>query len=156
MQIQDASVTRLIERIGEHYRSNISNRFIRPALLQLLFDNQSWDLMEELTEKIPSPTIHLDEIYRQISAAARFVSIVRHDLPDIRSRVIRMDPGSQDRVLREMAVNNLGSNLQVFADLLNELFIKLVEKDKALSRKHAPVYTQIPEMADVGRLLVGN
>jgi hypothetical protein len=111
--------------------------------------------MEDLTEKLPSPTIHLDELYRQISAAARFVSLVRRDLPDIRSRVTRMDPNSSDRVLREMAVNNLGSNLQVFADLVNELFVKLVEKDKTLAQKHAPIYSQIPEMADVGRLLVG-
>jgi hypothetical protein len=66
-----------------------------------------------------------------------------------------MDPGAQDRVLREMAVNNLGSNLQVFADLVNELFITLVEKDKAMAHKKPPVYTQIPEMADIGRLLVG-
>jgi len=64
MQIQDATITRLIERIGEHYRTNISNRFIRPALLQLPFDNQSWDLMEDLTEKAPTQAIHLDELYR--------------------------------------------------------------------------------------------
>jgi len=156
MQIQDASIARLIERIGEHYRSNISNRFIRPVLLQLPFDNQSWDLMEDLTEKAPSQTIHLDEIYRQIAAAARFVSVLRRELPDLRGRVSRMDPSSSDRVLREMAVNNFGSNLQVFADLVNELFVKLVDLDKSQGKKHIPVYTQMAELSDVGRLLVGS
>jgi len=156
MQIQDASISRLIERIGEHYRSNISSRFIRPVLLQLAFDNQSWDLMEDLTEKSPNPTIHLDEIYRQIAAAARFVAILRRELPDLRSRVNRMDHSSSDRVLRDMAVNNFGANLQVFSDLVNELYVKLVEIDKAQGKKQVPIYTQMPELVNVGRLLVGS
>ncbi|MDR1307522.1 MAG: hypothetical protein LBK74_08115 [Treponema sp.] len=156
MQVHDASISRLIERIGEHYRTNISNRFIRPALLQLPFDNQSWDLMEDLTEKPPAQTIHLDELYREIVAAAHFVAVVRRELvPGLRSRINRGDPASSDKVLREMAVNNFSSNLQVFADLVNELFVKLVAADKADAKKHAPLYTQMQELSNVGRLLVG-
>ncbi|MDR2181737.1 MAG: hypothetical protein LBN92_03555, partial [Treponema sp.] len=68
MQITDSNITRLIERIGEHYRTNISNRFIRPALLQMPFDNQSWDQMELLTEKSVNQGLHFDELYRQIIA----------------------------------------------------------------------------------------
>jgi hypothetical protein len=155
MQVQDASITRLIERIGEHYRINISNRFIRPALLQLPFDNQSWDLIEDLTERA-TQGIHLDELYRQIVAAAHFVALVRRELlPGLRNRIARGDASSQDRVLRDMAVNNFASNLQVFADLVNELFIKLVEADKADSKGHLPLYAQMPELTNIGRLLVG-
>jgi hypothetical protein len=155
MQIHDASITRLIERIGEHYRSNISNRFIRPALLQLPFDNQSWDLMEDLTEKISSQTLHLDELYREIIAAAHFVAVVRRELiPGLRNRISR-DPSASDKVLRDMAVNNFASNLQVFADLVNELYVKLVDTDKADARGHAPLYTTMPDLANIGRLLVG-
>jgi hypothetical protein len=155
MQIQDAAVSRLIERIGDHYRSNITNRFIRPALLQLSFDNQSWDLMEDLTEKESSSTIHLEEVYRQVAAAARFVAIVRRDLPDLRSRVNRADPSAPDKVLREMAVKNFGANLQVFADLVKELFIKLLEIDKANVKGTATLYSRMPELSNIDRLLVG-
>jgi hypothetical protein len=155
MQVQDASITRLIERIGEHYRTNISNRFIRPVLLQLPFDNQSWDLIEDLTERA-NQGIHLDELYRQIVAAAHFVALIRRELlPGLRNRISRGDASSQDRVLRDMAVNNFASNLQVFADLVNELFIKLVEADKADSKGHLPLYAQMPELTNIGRLLVG-
>jgi hypothetical protein len=156
MQVSDAGVIRLIERIGEHYRSNISNRYIRPALLQLPFDNQSWDLMEDLTEKPPTQAIHLDELYREIVAAAHFVSIIRRELPTIRSRAGRADPTSPDRVLREMAVNNFASNLQVFADLVNELFVKLVDLDKNNAKGRMPLHAKMPELANVGRLLVGS
>jgi hypothetical protein len=155
MQIQDASITRLIERISEHYRTNISNRFIRPVLLQLPFDNQSWDLIEDLTERA-NQGIHLDELYRQIAAAAHFVALVRRELiPGLRNRMARGDASSQDRVLRDMAVNNFASNLQVFADLVNELFIKLVEADKIDSKGHLPLYAQMSELSNIGRLLVG-
>jgi hypothetical protein len=54
-----------------------------------------------------------------------------------------------------MAVNNFGSNLQLFADLVNELYVGLVELDKTDSKGHMPLYLQMPELGDIGRQLVG-
>ena len=159
MQIRDAQIVRLIERIGEHYRTNISNRFIRPTLLQLPLEKQSWDLIETLTEKIEQyryQGFHLDELYRQIIAASRFVAVTRRDLvPTLRNRLQSGNTGP-DKVLRDMAVNNFASNLQVFADLVNELYVLLVELDKSDSKGRRPLYMSIPELIDVGRSLVGN
>ncbi|MDR1618720.1 MAG: hypothetical protein LBS06_06690 [Treponema sp.] len=160
MQIRDAQIIRLIERIGEHYRTNISNRYIRPALLQLPLEKQAWDLIEILTEKIEQyryQGFHLDELYRQIAAAARFVALTRRELvPTLRNRLGSGGSTGPDKVLRDMAVNNFGSNLKVFADLVNELYIQLVELDKADAKGHRPLYLQIPELADIGRMLVGS
>jgi hypothetical protein len=160
MQIHDAQAIRLIERIGEHYRTNISNRFIRPALLQLPLEKQAWDLIEILTEKIEQyqyQGYHLDELYRQIAAAARFVSLTRRELvPGLRSRLGSGSGSGPDRVLRDMAVNNFGSNLQLFADLVNELYVNLVELDKLDAKGRRPLYMQMPELADIGRMLVGS
>ena len=159
MLVRDAHVIRLIERIGEHYRTNISNRFIRPTLLQHPLEKQTWDLIETLTEKIEQyryQGFHLDELYRQIIAAARFVSVTRRDLaPSLRNRLVGGIPGP-DRVLREMAVNNFSSNLQLFSDLVNELYVCLVELDKESAKGRRPVYLSVPELNDVGRMLVGN
>jgi hypothetical protein len=77
-------------------------------------------------------------------------------MPTIRSRVSRSDPSAPDKVLRDMAVNNFSSNLQVFADLVNELFVKLVDIDKTRAKGRAPLYTQLAEVSNVGRLLVGS
>ena len=157
--VRDAQVIRLIERIGEHYRTNISNRFIRPALLQLPLEKQAWDLIEVLTEKIEQyryQGFHLDELYRQIIACARFVSITRREMvPTLRNRLTGGGSGP-DRVLRDMAVNNFGSNLQLFADLVNELYVSLVELDKLEAKGRRPLYMSIPELKDIGRMLVGN
>lgn len=159
MLVRDALIIRLVERIGEHYRTNISNRFIRPALLTLPMEKQSWDLIEALTEKIEQyryQGFHLDELYRQIIAASRFVAITRRDLlPTLRVRLTGGGTGA-DKVLREMAVNNFSSNLQVFADLVNELYVCLVELDKADAKGRRPLHMTIPELTDVGRLLIGN
>ena len=160
MLVRDAHIIRLVERIGEHYRSNISNRFIRPALLQLPLEKQAWDLIEILTEKIEQyryQGFHLDELYRQIVAASRFVSITRRELvPTLRNRLSAGGSSGPDKVLRDMAVNNFGSNLQVFADLVNELYVSLVELDKIDAKGRRPLYMSIPELNDIGRMLVGS
>ncbi|MDR1177224.1 MAG: hypothetical protein LBK64_00200 [Spirochaetaceae bacterium] len=159
MQIREPEIVRLIEQIGAHYKDNISNRFIRPALLQLPLEKQSWDLIEILTEKIEQyryQGFHLDELYRQIGAAARFVALARKELvPTLRNRLGSGTTASSEKVLRDMAVNNFASNLQLFADLVNELFIKLVELDKKDSKGHRPLYAQLPELQDIGHMLVG-
>ena len=158
-RIKDTHVIRLIEQIGEHYRANISNRFLRPILLQLQIDKTTWDQIELLTEKIELfryQGFHLDEVYRQIASCARFVEVARNNMiPTLKNKVSSI-PNSPDKILREMAANNFGSNLQVFADLLNELYVNLVEVDKKLSGNNPPVFTQVRDLQSVGRLLVGH
>jgi hypothetical protein len=157
-RVKDAQIVRLIERIGEHYRTNISNRFLRPVLLQLQVDKSTWDQIEVLTEKMELfryQGFHLDELYRQIAACARLVEVARNKA-NIKSKLNSIPIGS-DKILREMAVSNFSSNLQVFADLLHELFLGLVDIDKKNSgEKGTPVYSQINELYNVGRLLVGH
>ncbi|MDR2596528.1 MAG: hypothetical protein LBC76_04315 [Treponema sp.] len=158
-RVKDAVVIRLIEQIGKHYQANISNRFIRPLLLQLQLDKNTWDQIELLTEKaeiFSYQGFHLDELYRQIAACARFVEVTRSALiPNIRSKLATVPSGS-DKILREMAASNFVSNLQVFTNLLNELYINLVSLDKQSSGKKQPVYNQIPELSNVGRILSGH
>jgi len=157
-RVRDAQIIRLIERISEHYRANISNRFLRPALLQLPMDKTTWDLIEVLTEKLELyryQGFHLDELYKQIAAGARFVYIARNEgVTSLRSRLSNTSGGS-DRVLLDMAINNFASNLKLFADLLNELFVQLVELDKIGAKGRKPLYLQMPELNDLGRQLVG-
>lgn len=156
--VQDPNIISQIERIGEHYRANLANRFLRPALLQLPLDKMSWDQLEDLTEKVEQfkyQGIHMDELYRQIAAAANFVYIARREMgPALKNRLINSSTGA-DKVLRNMAINTFSANVQVFADMVNELFISLVELDKAAAKGRKPLYTQMPELGEIGRRLVG-
>ena len=158
LQIRDPQILRLIEHLSDHYRSNIANRYIRPALLLLPIDKTNWDLIEILTEKVEQFRYQgflLDDLYREIVATANFVATARRELVHtIRNRVSSI-PGP-DKVMRDMAVNNFSSNLQVLADLLYELYVKLVELDKRNSKGKMPLYSQMPELHDIGYLLIGS
>ena len=148
----------MVERIGEHYRANISNRFIRPALLHIPMEKQAWDLVESFTkvEQYQDQGFHLQELYQQIIASAQFVAVVRRDVaPVIRNRV----PASsaQDKVFRDMAVNNFNSNIQLFAGMISELYVHLVELDKNNNAKgRSPLYISIPGLEGIDQLLTGN
>ena len=150
---------RMVERIGDHYRSNISNRFIRPALLQLSLDKSTWDQIENFTEKFEQfrfQGFHLDELYRQIAATAKFIFAVRREVaPTLRIKLSGRGPEGAEKVLKDMAINNFSSNLQLLADLLYDLYVKLAEFDVAKSKGKRPLYQQIPELADLGSKLVG-
>ncbi|MCL1836885.1 MAG: hypothetical protein FWG46_05000 [Treponema sp.] len=158
-QVKDAYIMRLVERISEHYRANISNRFIRPALLQLSIDKETWDHIEALTEKFEQyryQGFHLDELYRQIAASARFVYATRFEIaPTLRHRLGGMGSGGPDKVLRDMAINNFSFNLKLFADMLHDLYVRLAEIDQAASKDKTPLYQQMPELADIGTQLIG-
>jgi hypothetical protein len=155
--VKDAYISRLIERIGDHYSSNISNRFIRPALLHLSIEKQTWDLIDALTEKNQQYQYQgypLDDLYRQVVAAARFVSTTRRELvPSLRSRLSMGGSSGTDKVLRDLAINNFSSNIQLFADLVNEMYAKLVEFDKANAKNKTPVYFSIPGVQDIESML---
>jgi hypothetical protein len=154
-RIKEPYIIRLLEQIGEHYRTNISNRFLRPVLLQIQVDKNTWDLIEVLTEKMDLyryQGFNLDELYRQIAACARFIEIARNK-STIKSKINMLPPG-HDKTLREMAVSNFGSNLKVFSELLSELYKALVEMDKQdAGDKKKPLYAQMPELYDIEKLL---
>ncbi len=158
MQIKTPEVYSMIEAIEHHFKNNISNRFTRGALSLLVLDNATWNQIEELTEKTDNyryQGYHLDELYGLILAMARFVSAARKQVAQtIRyANVDRLT--NQDKVLRDMVVNNFGSNLNILADSLNKLYIKIVEIDKENSAGRPPTYTRFPELNELGRYLVG-
>jgi len=154
-RIKDANVTRLVEKIGEHYQVNISNRFLRPLILQLQLDKNTWDQIEILTEKIELyrfQGFHLDDLYRQIAACARLAEAARHGIvPSLKAKLSAI-PTGHDKILRDMAANNFASNLHVFANLLKELYFFLVELDKKDAGKRPALYTQMPELHIIDHL----
>jgi hypothetical protein len=156
MQIRDPQIIRLIDHFGNHYRTNISNRYLRPALLQLSLENQTWDLIEILCEKMDQyryQGFDLQDLYRQIGAAGKFISVAKRDLiTSLRTR-LPVDPGS-DKVLRDMAVNNFASNLKLFSDLVKELYKELMTLDMADAKGKRPLYKQMPELLDFDQMLM--
>ena len=156
--IKDAYVLRLVEQIGEHYRSNIANRFIRPALLQLSLGKETWDQIEAFTgefKQVRYHGFHLDEMYRQVGAMSKFVFVTRLEVaPILRHRLSNVETVGNDTVLRNMAINNFALNLKSLADMLHELYLKLIDIDTKNAKGKKPLYQQTAELDDIENQLI--
>jgi len=128
----------------------------------------SWDLIEGLTAKsdyYKSQGYQFHDLYEQILAMAQFIYNTRRDiLPNIRSllsggmdTILSRKRGSsqdQNKILQDMAINNFSANLKILADLINELYIKIVKIDQQMHEGKTPVYKKIPELKQLGQLLI--
>jgi len=160
MLVKDSAIMESIVRISDHYNNNIATRFIRPMLAGILSDNELSNRISDMTGRSDSYTLqgyHLDELYQQILALARFVYLVRTEiLPNIRSLAApSLSSASMDRVFREMAINNFGANLQMLSDYVNELYLQTINYDKVHSPNGKPIYRDVPGLQEIGRYLVG-
>ncbi|TVQ36203.1 MAG: hypothetical protein EA384_14880 [Spirochaetaceae bacterium] len=154
----------MIEAIGNHFRANLNNRYLRQAVMTLTLDRPTWNLIEQLTEKSEYYRLqgyHLDELYDRILAMARFVYHARRELqPHLRALLARqnspagMTISGNDRVLREMSVNNFASNLNILADLVDKFYHKVVDIDRERHHGRQPAYSRIKELHELGRYLV--
>ena len=160
MIIRDPAIPEIVLKIADHYNTNIATRFLRPYLAGILADSDLSRRISDITdhpEAYTSQGIHIDELYLQIQALARFVYLVRTDiLPNIRHMAGPSTPGDSNKVFRDMAISNFASNMLVFADYVNELYVQTVQYDKEMSGNHRPVYMSIPGLEEVGRYLVEN
>lgn len=165
MAIKDNDTLSLIDRIGDHFRSNLNNRYVRQAYSTMPLDQGTWSLIEAVTEKsehYSGQGYSYHELYDRILALARFVYHARREVqPHLRSILSRNSGGygsvaasPNDRVLREISVNNFPSNLNVLADLVDKLYQHVALLDKQEHKNQPPVHRSIRELAELGRYLV--
>lgn len=159
MQVKSSEVFSIIETIGQHYRANIANRFTRRALTSMVLEPGTWTQIEILTEKSDNYRFqgyHFDELYQQIIAIARFIYQARQEIqPNLRQLLSSTGASAQDRVFRDMAINNFAANLKVLADYVNELYVKTVALDKDANAGKTAYFEKIPELKELGRYLIG-
>lgn len=165
MSIRNEEIFKIIEKIRNHYHTNLNNRFIRKALLLMKVPRGTWDAIARLTEKTDLYKIQgypYKELYEQIHAAATFVHQAKIDVaPRLRillsggtETVFSRQKGDEDKILLDMAINNFPANLGVFSDLINELYVKAVEQDKADHPNERPVFERMPELKEIGHFLI--
>ncbi len=159
MTIKDPDIFRIIEKIGDHYHNNVANRFVRKALVMLELPQSEWDRLENLTAKTEyykQQGFQFDELYDMVLASAHFIHQARTKMVPNLKGILSQGSTDADRVLREMAAQNFPVNLAIFSDLVNELYMKTTGLDRAAHENKKPVYEKIPELKDLGRLLVSS
>jgi hypothetical protein len=163
--VRNQDIFKIIEKIRDHYHTNLNNRYVRKALLLMKVPRGTWDAIARLTEKTDFYKIQgypYKELYEQIHAAATFVHHAKVEVVPRRREllsggtetVFSREKGGEDKVLLEMAINNFPANLGVFSDLIDSLYVKTVEQDKADHPGARPMYERMPELKEIGRLLI--
>ena len=158
MLVDDKIIAEIIIRIGRYYNENIATRFLRPVFAQILSDidlSRHIDDLTEHSEDFVLQGFHLDDLYYDIIALARFIYLVRRDvLPNINSITeANTKMATADKVYRNMAFSNLGPNLAVLASMLLELYHATLEYDKKAAGRGKTVASRITDLADIERLL---
>ncbi|MFP3959061.1 MAG: hypothetical protein ACLFUX_02735 [Spirochaetaceae bacterium] len=162
MPVKDNETLTLIEQIADHFNNNLYNRYLRQAYGLMTLDGHSWNVIENLMDQSGYYQLqgyHYDELYDRVLALARFIYHARREIqPHLRSILSRAgSPAAanpNERILREMAVNNFASNLNILSDLTNKLYSRVAELDEAEHKGDRPVYRRNPELQEVGRYLV--
>ncbi len=168
MSVKEPEIYRIVEKIGDHYQNNINNRFMRKALLHLELPQSEWDRLEGLISKsdyYKAQGFQLDELYEMVLAACHFIFEARQKLiPNLKAIVTQSAGGhrgreqqgnpEQDKVLREMAIDNFPVNLRILTDLVNELYVKTTNLDRQVHGSKPPLYEKITELKQIGRYLV--
>lgn len=156
MQIRDPDIYALIQKIGEHFNSNISNRYIRPVLMSIQVDSENGINIAALTERYEQyryQGYQLSDLYHQIFALSWFCFRIRHTvLNDLKNQVFQKDAGprtGQDRVFRDMAIFNFPANLQVLIGLLVELYNKAVAEDQRINVGKRLIKDSIPDLKNL-------
>ena len=167
MPIKDGDIIKIVDKINEHYTNNITNRFLRKALLILELPQSTWDTLDGFSDKATYGKLEgfkFHELYDFIVCAATFVHHAKKDIkPRLKSILVSSSSSvlsrqgqetSRDKVLKDMAISNFGSNLSIFADLVNELYLKTVAIDKEKHPHTKRVYEKNPDLQKVGQYLV--
>jgi len=163
--IKNQDIVKLVEKSTLHYTNNIYNRHIRKAFMTMQMSRGAWETLERFIDKSDYYKIQgyqFQEIYEYIHAAATFVYHSRREvLPNLKNllsggseTMLSRQRGGSDLILRKMAIDNFGANLSIFADIINELYIKTVALDKEEHQGRRAVYERIDELKEIGQLLI--
>lgn len=157
MPVFDYEVFDLLDEVRKHYRSNMSNTFIRSALLAMDMPYDQRNSIENITEKLEmykNQGYRFEELYNGIYALAVFIYKARLEvIPGLKNSSFLRDASSSEKVLAGMAADNLKANLSILADRLNELYLKVVRLDVKSHKVKSPVYTRLEELDKLGQLL---
>ena len=163
MTVKDSDLLNLIDKINSHFKQNINNRFLRKAFMLMEISQNTWEILEGIEEKAPARKMmgyQFEEIYDIVIAGATFIHNAKHDIqPRLKSllegNISKGEIGGpNDRILRDMAVSNFNSNLSIFTDQINELYMKTVNYDRGVHKNKNCIYEKIKELKQIGQLLV--
>ncbi|MDC7223431.1 MAG: hypothetical protein PQJ60_06785 [Spirochaetales bacterium] len=153
MIVKSYEIINLIENLTNHYNILENNRLIRNALneVEIGFSYRHYfEVIVNYEEQFRVDGYRLDDLYLGIIGLAQFIYQARTVAEPRAKSQLGVSGAIHDR----MAVDNMANNLNIMADLANDLYVKTVAFDKENeSRRRPALYNKIKELKDVGMLL---
>ena len=160
MPVFDYDIFEKLDDLKKQYESNMSNSFIRAALISLDLPYEIRSGIEGITDKLDyykNQGYRFEELYNGIYGMSLFIYKARIQVvPGLKKSPSLSDVSPSERVLASMAADNLNANLNILADRLNDLYLKVVRLDVESHKVKCPVYTRMPELEKIGTLLTSS
>lgn len=160
MPVFDYEVFDKLDELKRQYESNMSNSFIRSALISLDLPYEIRSGIEGITDKLDyykQQGYRFEEIYNGIYGMALFIYRARMEVvPSLKNSPSLSNVSNSEKILASMAADNLKANLNILADRLNELYLCVVRIDVDSHKVKQPVYKRIPDLEKIGQLLTSS
>ena len=157
MPVFDYNIFEKLDELKKQYESNMSNSFIRSALISLDLPYEIRSGIEGITDKLDfnkQQGYRFEELYNGIYGMALFIYRARVDVvPSLKNSRSLGSVSDSEKILASMAAENLKANLNILADRLNELYLSVVRVDVDSHKVKSPVYKRMPQMEKLGQLL---
>lgn len=160
MAVQNYEINTQIDRLTDHYDIILNNAFIRKSLSKITIPHEYQAGMDIILSRSESYKVNgylFDEIYRGILGLAMWSYRARTEiLPELKYHLSGETMPEMDRIREQMALENMGSNLAILADGINNLYIRTVETDKAAHSRKPPVYQRMKDLENLGQYLTSD
>ncbi len=160
MAVQNYEINQQIDKLADHYDIILNNAFIRKSLSKISIPHEfrsGMDILMSRSDAYKTNGYLFDELYRGILGLAMWSYIARTEiLPELKYHLSDESMSVADRLREQMALENMGSNLAILTDEVNNLYLKTVEVDKYAHSRKPPVYTRMKELSSLGQYLTSD
>lgn len=159
MLIKDKKVFEMIEKVKNHYELLTNNKFIRIRLFNSSIPKNDWMDIEDLLgskKYYEAEGYSLEKLYDQLKAFIPFMKAVKTEVePTMKKeselQIRKLPP--DDVILFKMTINNLSSNLQVFYDLIKDLYLAIKKLDERVNGVNNTIYRRMPHYFELEKRL---
>lgn len=160
MPVQNYDINQQIDKLADQHDIILNNASIRKAMSRISIPHEYQSGMDILMSRSEAYKVNgylFDELYRGIMGLAMWSYRARTEvLPELKYHLTGNHKSEMERLKEQMALENMGSNLAILTDEINNLYILTVEADKASHSKKPPVYTRMKELAGIGQYLTSD
>ena len=146
MNFKDKAVREVIDHLRQHYKVFTSNQFVSYYLNESGIPKNDWIDVEDLIESnkyYEGEGYDMERMYDQILSFSRFLDKLKKQMlskmkGDAEKRITRMS--ADNKILYKMTVDNAPGNVNIFYEILRDLFSQVKSIDEKANGPDRMIY----------------